>query len=222
ATGYRFYVEYGTSMEVAETNNGMECFTCHENFGTRYDTLAVASTRYPGGVEIAHPGHDNMCATCHSGRESKATIDAAIANDNLRFLNVHYLPAAGVRNGSESAVGYEYEGKTYAGQLEHASRTQCTGCHEPVTSNHTFRIADVWAPTCQTCHADPAGREFVPLVRLDDPGADGSGNETLAAEIDALERVVLVEMYGSAGICYAEHSYPYWFNDSGGAAGGVC
>lgn len=222
ATGYRFYVEFGTSMEVAETNNGMECFTCHENFGTRYDTLAVASTKYPGGLEIAHPGHDNMCATCHSGRESKATIDAAIAADNLRFLNVHYLPAAGVRNGSDSAVGYQYDGKDYAGHLQHASRTQCTGCHEPATSNHTFQIADVWQQTCQTCHNDQSGPEQVRIVHLADYDGDGSSSEVLAAELDGLARSLLAAMQTVAPICYDEHSYPYWFVDNGGSVDGRC
>jgi len=222
AEGYRFYVEFGTGLEVPETANGMECFTCHENFGSTYDTLAVTSTTYPGGKTIAHPGYDNMCATCHSGRASKATIDASIAADNLRFLNVHYFPAAGVRNGSSSAVGYEYDGKTYAGTLEHASRTQCAGCHEPANSNHTFRIADVWGTTCQTCHNDEAGPEFVRLVHLDDYDGDGNTNETLAAELDGLERLVLVQMQQTAGICYGEYSFPYWFNDNGGATGGRC
>lgn len=222
ATGYRFYVEFGTGLEVLETDNGMECYTCHENFGTTYDTLAVTHTTYPGGVELQHAGYDNMCATCHKGRESKATIDAAIASNNLRFLNVHYLPAAGVRNGSESHVGYEYDGKTYVGALKHASRTQCTGCHEPVTSNHTFMIEDVWEPTCQTCHNDQSGPQEVRLVHLDDYDGDGSTGETLVAELDGLERAVLAAMRLQAAICYDEHSYPYWFVDNGGGQGGLC
>jgi predicted CXXCH cytochrome family protein len=222
ATGYRFYVEHGVGVEVSETNNGMECFTCHENFGSSYDTLEVASVRYPGGPELAHPGYDNMCATCHSGRESKATIDAAIAADNLRFLNVHYLPAAAVRNGSESAMGYEYDGKLYAGHLQHASRTQCTGCHEPATSNHTFQIADVWAPTCQTCHNDQAGPEQVRIVHLADYDGDSNPSETLAAELDGLARLTLAAMRTQATLCYDEHSYPYWFNDNAGSTDGYC
>lgn len=222
APGYRFFLEFGTGLEVPETANGMECYTCHENFGTTYDTLAVDSTRYPGGLVLAHPGHDNMCATCHSGRESKATIDAAIAADDLRFLNVHYLPAAAVRNGSDSAVGYEYDGKLYAGHLQHASRTQCTGCHQPSTSSHTFAIADVWQSTCQTCHNDQSGPEQVRLVRLADYDGDGSIAEQLRAELDGLESLLLASMNTQVPICYDEHSYPYWFNDNGASSGGVC
>jgi predicted CXXCH cytochrome family protein len=222
ATGYRFFVEYGTGLEVSETANGMECFTCHENFGTSYDLLEVGKTIYPGGLELSHEGYDNMCATCHSGRQSKATIDAAIAADDLGFLNVHYLPAAGVRNGSLSHVGYEYEGKQYAGYLEHDSRTRCAGCHEPVTSNHTFRIADVWEPTCRTCHNDEAGPEEVRTAHLDDYDGDGNTGETLAAELDGLAALVLAQMRAGVSICYEAHSYPYWFNDNAGSPDGIC
>src|SRR5690606_18738875 len=138
------------------------------------------------------------------------------------FLNVHYLPAAGVRNGSESAVGYQYDNKSYAGHLQHASRTQCTGCHEPATSNHTFAIADVWQPTCQTCHNDQPGPEQVRIVHLDDYDGDGSTTETLAAELDGLAQRVLAAMQSQAALCYDEHSYPYWFIDNGGSSNGRC
>ncbi|MCA9686917.1 MAG: OmpA family protein, partial [Myxococcales bacterium] len=188
ATGYRFWVEHGATLEVSETDNGMECFTCHDSFGSEYATLTVPSTSYPGGISLEHPGNDNMCATCHSGRESKATIDAAIAGNNLRFLNVHYLPAAAVRNGNLSAVGYQYDGKVYAGHLQHESRTQCTGCHEPGNSNHTFMIEDVWENTCRTCHNDQTGPEQIRTEHLLDYDGDGNTGETLVAELDGLER----------------------------------
>ncbi len=222
APGFRFFLEYGVGLEVLETPNGMECFTCHESFGSEYAVLEVASTSYPGNVDVAHPGHDNLCATCHGGRASKATIDQAIAANDLRFVNVHYLPAAGVRNGSQSAVGYEYEGKSYAGHLQHASRTQCTGCHEPTISNHTFQIADVWDSTCRTCHADQSGPEQVRLVRLADYDGDGNANETLAAELDGLELLVLAQMRAQVSLCHDATSYPYWFVDNAGSVDGAC
>jgi predicted CXXCH cytochrome family protein len=222
APGFRFYVEYGTGLEVPETANGMECYTCHENFGTTYATIEVSHTLYPSGIDLEHDGFDNICATCHRGRESKATIDAAIAKDNLKFLNVHYLASASVRNGTESQVGYEYDGKTYAGHLQHANRTQCTNCHDPGLSNHTFAIADVWEPLCQTCHADQAGPELVRTVHLDDYDGDGNTNETLLAELDGLEQAVLAAMRTQAAICYDAHSYPYWFIDNAGSPDGAC
>jgi predicted CXXCH cytochrome family protein len=222
ATGFRFYLEHGTGLEVPETANGMECFTCHESFGSEYAVLEVPSTTYPGNTTLAHPGYDNLCSTCHSGRIAKANIDAAIAADDLRFLNVHYLPAAGVRNGSESKVGYEYEGKSYAGHLQHASRTQCTGCHEPATSNHTFQIADVWDATCRSCHNDQTSAEQVRLVRLADYNGNGDTSETLAAELRGLERLVLAQMAAAAPICYDKSSFPYWFIDNAGSPDGFC
>lgn len=222
APGYRFYVEFGTGLEVPETDNGMECYTCHDSFGTSYDVLDVKSTTYPSGIELSHDGYDNVCANCHRGRNAKSTIDAAIAENDLGFKNVHYLPAAAVRNGTASQVGYEYNGKTYAGPLKHANRTQCTGCHEPVTSNHTFRIADVWKPTCQLCHNDQAGPEQVRMVHLDDYDGDGKTSETLEAELDGLEQAVLDAMRAVATICYDPSHHPYWFEDDSGSSDGFC
>lgn len=227
APGYRFAVEFGVGIEVPETANGLECYTCHENFEDTYDTLEVTATTYPGGQTVEHGGFDNMCATCHSGRQSKATIDGAIASGNLGFKNVHYYPAAGVRNGSETSVGYEYEGKTYAGSLVHVSRTQCTGCHDPVASNHTFKIEDVWQNTCQHCHADNAGPREVRVNRTEDYDGDGNANEPLADELGGLNEQLLAAIRtasaegGAPTICYGS-AYPYWFVDNGGSTDGIC
>jgi predicted CXXCH cytochrome family protein len=217
-------VEFGVGVEVPETANGLECFTCHDNFGNTFDVAEVAVTRYPGGLALAHDGYDNICATCHSGRESKATIDRAIDEGNLGFRNVHYLPAAGVRNGSQSHVGYEYDGMTYAGFLQHDSRTQCAGCHDPVTSNHTFRIEDVWDEVCDVCHNDQDGPEEIRMVHLDDYDGDGNTTELLSAELDGLSTLALLAMQNAAPspICYAGDSYPYWFVDNGGSTDGLC
>jgi predicted CXXCH cytochrome family protein len=220
APGFRFFVEYGVGMEVPETANGLECYTCHESFEDTYDVLEVGSTTYANGVELSHEGYDNICATCHSGRQAGATIDAAIASGNLSFRNVHYLPAAGVRNGSESGVGYEYPGRVYSGFLQHDSRTQCTGCHDPVASNHTFRIEDVWGAVCDICHSDQTGPEQIRLVHLEDYDGDGNASEQLRAELAGLASRLLQQMVVSAGgpLCYGD-AYPYWIAAPGGANG---
>lgn len=212
ATGFRFWVEYQTGLEVPETSNGLECYTCHENFEDSYDVIDVDSTLYAGGIELEHDGYDNVCATCHSGREGTATVEATIDSGNLSFRNVHYMPAAGVRNGTESQVGYEYDGRVYAGFLQHDSRTQCAGCHEPETSNHTFRIADVWEPVCRTCHNNEAEAREVRIVHLVDYDGDGDTEESLADELSTLADLLLDEivMASSTPICYGSR-YPYWF-----------
>ncbi|MCA9706046.1 MAG: Ig-like domain-containing protein [Myxococcales bacterium] len=220
APGFRFYVEYGVGVEVPETANGLECYTCHESFEDEYAVLEVGSTTYANGVELSHEGYDNICATCHSGRQAGASVDGAIASGNLSFRNVHYLPAAGVRNGNESGVGYEYAGAQYAGFLEHDSRTQCTGCHDPVISNHTFRIADVWDSVCDVCHSDQSGPEEIRLVHLDDYDGDGNTGETLRGELQGLANRLLLQIVASAPspICYGDN-YPYWLGAMGDASG---
>ena len=108
---------------VPETANGLECGTCHDKPGTDFSAIiAVPSVTFPSGVTRQEPGYDNVCETCHRGRESKATVDAAIAAGKPAFKNVHYLPAGAVKLGSAVHVGYEYDGKTYVGPLTHVGR----------------------------------------------------------------------------------------------------
>ena len=199
-SGFRFFVEHGVSIEVPETANGLECGTCHTSFGTTWDVLAVASTAFPGGTVAQLPGNDNLCSTCHSGRVAKADIDAAIAQNKL-CVPERPLPARrrGAGRDRRAKVGYEYTGKVYAGRLTHPGGVQCTSCHDPVASEHTFLIEDAWATRCQTCHADANGHaENIRLTHLLDYDGDGNTTETLAAEIAGLGDRVLAVMGAAA------------------------
>ena len=162
---------------------------------------------FPSGVVRKEPGFDNVCASCHRGREAKATVDAAIAAGKPAFKNVHYLPAAAVKLGSAAHVGYEYDGKTYVGPLSHVGGTQCTSCHNPAGSHHTFQVADGWDRTCRGCHADANGDpKKIRLIRTVDYDGDGNTAETLAAEIDGIAAATLAAMQAVApapGLCYA-------------------
>jgi predicted CXXCH cytochrome family protein len=222
--GFRFFVEYGTSIAVPETANGLECGTCHTSFGDEFAVLPVTSTVFPGGVEIEQPGFDNLCSVCHSGRASRATLDAQIATGEFRFVNVHYLPAAGTKLGADAAVGYEYPERVYAGPLTHMGGAQCTSCHDPVASQHSFSIADTWDSRCGVCHADANGEpENVRLVHLADYDGDTDPNESLREEIDGMAAALLAAMRGVAGptgLCYEPAAYPYFFSDPD--ADGVC
>jgi len=133
---------------------------------------------------------------------------------------VHYLPAAGVRNGSTTGVGYEYAGHSYVGSLMHDSGTQCTSCHDPVASNHTFRIADVWDARCDVCHSDQNAPEEIRLVHLADYDGDGNTSETLQAELQGMADALLVQFVATAAspVCYGE-GYPYWLGAAGDASG---
>lgn len=175
---------------------------------------------FPSGVVRKEPGYDNVCETCHRGRESKATVDAAIAAGKPAFKNVHYLPAGAIKLGSGVHVGYEYDGKTYAGPLAHTGGAQCTSCRDPAGSHHTFQVTDSWNGTCITCHADADRdpRNIRMVHRLDYDG-DGNTAEPLAAEIDGLAARTLAAMQAAAsapGLCYGAGVYPYFFKDTDG------
>jgi hypothetical protein len=217
AQGYRFFVQYGVGQLVPETANGLECFTCHENFEPGYDVFVPTRTWLPDNKTVNLPGQDNLCANCHIGRASKATIDAALAaGGTLRFQNVHYLPAAGTREGTLARTGYEYPGKSYAGRLTHMGGVQCTSCHVPAASHHTFRVADVWNARCETCHADQSAAEQIRLVHLLDYDGDANTTESLKAEVEGMAARLLAAMRGVTGngICYDAGANPYFFKDT--------
>lgn len=227
--GFRFFLTYGVGTPVVEPDNGLDCATCHESFGTEYSLVSVPQVTFPSGVTIASDDTTtNMCSTCHSGRESKATIDAAIAANKLGFRNVHYLPAASVRQGSAAKVGYEYEGRTYRGAWTgHPGGDGCNSCHSGKNTQHSFQVADNFT-ACKTCHqaaTEPAdirgfGRQG------EDYDGDGSASEPLAGELEGLAAQVLARMQevvvaaGGTGICYDAHTYPYFFIDTNG--NGAC
>jgi predicted CXXCH cytochrome family protein len=224
ATGFRFSVQYKVGEVVEETANGLECATCHDKPGVDFKAIAmVPSVTFPSGVTRTEPGYDNLCESCHRGRESKASVDAAIAAGKPAFKNVHYLPAGAVKLGSAAHVGYEYDGKSYVGPLTHVGGAQCTSCHVPAASHHTFQIADAWAGACRTCHADANGDpKKIRLIRTNDYDGDGNAKETLADEIDGLAARALAAMQAAApapGLCYSPTAYPYFFKDTDGDKG---
>jgi predicted CXXCH cytochrome family protein len=202
---------------VPETANGLECQTCHDSPVAPVTVLDVPSVKFPSGVVRDEPGHDNLCETCHRGREAKATVDAQIATGKYKFLNVHYLAAGATKLGSATHVGYEYDGKTYAGPLAHTGGTQCTSCHDPAGSHHTFQIEDAWGGRCINCHADANGDpNNIRLVHTADYDGDGNTTESLSDEIDGLAARLMGAMQAAAQLCYDGGTYPYFFKDTNG------
>jgi hypothetical protein len=131
---------------------------------------------------------------------------------------VHDLPAAGTREGTLAKIGYEYTGKVYAGRLVHPPGIQCTSCHVPGLSNHTFKIADVWAQRCDTCHADQASADQIRggSRALEDYDGDGNRTEPLKAELEGMSARLLAAMFAATanGICYQPDANPYFFKDT--------
>lgn len=217
--GYRFYVAYGASRLVDAPDNGLDCYTCHEEF-ENFSVLNVANTLFPSNVRLDLPGdHSDLCATCHSGRAAKATVDANIAANTLTFANIHYKPAAATRAGRDAAVGYQYDGKTYAASWNnHPGGNGCVDCHVVTGDSHSHNIEDNFA-RCQICHlnADEPG-DIRGNGRTADYDGDGSATEPLAGEVEGLKNRLYAAIQANATaagkpICRAS-SHPYWFKDN--------
>lgn len=223
--GFRFYLQYGVGKNVSEPDNGLDCATCHTTFGDTFGLVQVDKVTFPSGITVtSNDSTTNMCSTCHTGRESKSTIDAAIAQNKLGFKNVHYLPAAAVRQGSAAQVGYEYAGKNYAGPwVGHPGGDGCNNCHSGKNTQHSFLPKDNF-DTCKTCHQTATKVEDIrsTIFHALDYDGDGSSTETLAAELTGLGDKLMARMQdvvvtaGGTGICYDPGVYPYFFIDTNG------
>ncbi len=131
AEGLAYYIENGENV-AAEISNGMLCTTCH----TSPPRLRTASSvKFPSGVIKDLGDSSNLCISCHQGRESKFSIDNAIATSPgpYSFINIHYYPVGAVLFGTDVKGGYEFDGKTYVGQRiwpNHNGRFDtCVECH---------------------------------------------------------------------------------------------
>jgi hypothetical protein len=233
ADGYRFFLQNAVSIPVPEPGNGMQCATCHDNAATEApnggNLVSVPNIVFPGGATADLVGVSNMCGTCHSGRVSKADIDAQIATGTYKFLNVHYLPAAAVKAGTLAKVGYEYPGKTYNAfnvNETHPASTPCTFCHDPTLSQHTFDVQSTFAAGGCACHV---GASNAHGIRQDFTDYDGNGNtsEPMADEVGGVANGLIATMRAVTGavnkpICYDPVTYPYFFKDNHSQASGRC
>ncbi len=217
--GFDFWLEYGVGMET-ELGNGLDCVVCHDD--QTFDAVELESVLYPSDVEIDHgAAASNVCRTCHSGREAKEDIDGEIADGDLSFQNVHYLPSAAVQAGADATVGYEYDGMIYAAMFGHPAGSDCTYCHDPSNTEHTFQIEDNMS-TCSTCHVGAVEpNDIRGFSNSTDWDGDGSATEALEDEMSTFAEAVYTAMQAEATsigfpICYDSHADPYFFNDSDG------
>jgi len=225
--GFRFFIEYGVGTTVVEPDNGLDCATCHIDFGTTYDLVTVDSVTFPGGQTVSDPGNaSNICMTCHQGRVGKTDIDAAIAANKTTFQNVHYKAAGAVKLGTEAKVGYEYSGKTYSG--EWTFHGKCVNCHDAQATLHSFLPADNQLCT-DGCHANGGPSIDPNTIRTTkhplDYDNDGNTSETLNDELVTIADAVYAQMQvvaqnNGTGLCRSAASYPYWFKDNNN--NGVC
>lgn len=227
-SGFQVALETGANPTEAQPISwGLTCETCHtgSDFADGAPLRQVAAVTFPSGVTVQNPGDDPsfLCMTCHQGRESKATIDAAIAAGQMSFKNVHYLSAGATLYGHDAQVGYEYDGKTYQGKFEHFGQgsARCDYCHEVTGDRHAFEPRVTSA--CKTCHTEATVGDVHTIRKLRPLDYDGDGNnkEPLRDEVAGLAallfaRIQAVASANGAPIAYGAGAYPYFFDDANG------
>jgi hypothetical protein len=222
AEGLPFLEAEGVTISQP-TANSFKCSTCHDSIPefTRYH---VAEVELPSGVVVSDSDEpdSNLCMTCHQGRESGASVAAAVVGfeadsvmPNSHFINVHNFAAAATRYGAEAGGAYEYAGKEYEGFFKHLSGYRsCTECHDA-------HMGTVSLQNCNRCHKEIEALSDI-RFRTKDYDGDGDSGEGVAHEVEALTAALLAAMqvYSTdvvgETVVYDAHQYPYFMKTSGG------
>ncbi|MBK7455833.1 MAG: polyheme membrane-associated cytochrome C [Anaerolineales bacterium] len=136
------------------------------------------------------------------------------------FPNVHYFAAAGTLYGSQTKIGYEYDGKIYDMKHQHVDGfNTCIGCHD----QHSLEVK---VEACAQCHEGVASVDDLKNVRepssSKDYDGDGDKEEGVAFEIEGLQETLYTSIKAYAtevvgtGIVYDAATNPYWFVDADG------
>jgi len=207
----------------------LACSTCHSDLQT-FAVYQVEQVTFPSGATIGFEDdpQSNLCLNCHQGRESTASINAAIASAGvgsdtvspvLRFRNPHYFAAGATLFGSEAAGMAQYDGQSYVGRFRHIGGfDSCQECHSP----HGLNVQD---QMCEMCHGtsdirtirQPAGPAAI------DYDGDGDAEEGLAMEIETMYEALYAAIRAYAAdtigtpIVYDGARYPYWMTEDGSA-----
>ena len=215
----------GVNVAVTPTN-GLKCTTCHDALPefTRYQ---VAEVRFPSRAVLSFDNPDaNLCIECHQGRESKFSVDGAIAtsglgddeiateNSPLSFRNPHYFATGATLFGTEAKGAYEYEGQEYNGRFVHvAAFDTCIECHNA----HALTVQ---VDQCQACHGSTDLATYrAPGGEPVDYDGDGDTAEGLAGEVATMHEALFaaIQAYATdtAGvpIQYSPTRYPYFIAD---------
>jgi hypothetical protein len=226
ASGLPVFIKNGTNI-AAEPTSGLECNTCHNDL-TAFTVYEVKTVQFPPFAQYTQLANgpsltfdesltSNLCIECHQGRESKSTVDAAIAaalkkdgvtgddavSKSLSFRNIHYFAAGASLFGTEAKVIYEYDGKEYAGKFDHTKGFEgCADCHDP----HTLTVN---LDACKGCH------------QVDDPRliTAKDAKEPIFVTFEAMKArlfegiVAYSQNVSKAPIAYDTNAYPYWYVD---------
>jgi hypothetical protein len=211
-------------------SNGFQCSTCHDeaNWPNRYP---VTSVTFPSGKTVSFatdadgkPAADdsNLCIECHQGRESTASVNAALAGlepdtatDKIRFKNVHYFAAGATLFGDAVQGAYQFDGKTYIGQNTVHPLNKCKDCHD-------VHALEAKLDACAACHAGAAPEDIRYNTDTTDWDGDGNVTEGVKGEIDTMAEALYaqIQSYAEAhggALTYDAHVYPYFLGADGKA-----
>ena len=233
STGYQDFLgadgtEAGVVNAPHPVGTVVDCVACHNDV-----TVTKTSVVMPSGLEITGLGGEARCMECHQGRQSKVSVDQAIADagvdadtvsDQLSFLNIHYYAAAATKYGTLAKGGYEYDGNSYDANFAHVEGYDtCNGCHNP----HTLELK---LEECAACHADDEmaieSADDLKNIRMQGSGVDYDGDddtdEGIYFEIEGLQEALLanIQAYANevvgAAVGYTPAAHPYWYIDANG------
>lgn len=227
STGYQDFLgadgsEPNVVNSPAPLDTVVDCVACHNSV-----TVNKTSVIMPSGIELTGLGGESRCMECHQGRQSKFSVDEAIAeaavdedtvSEELGFLNIHYYPAAATKYGTLAKGGYEYDGLAYDAEFKHVAEYEtCSECHSP----HALELR---IEQCADCHEDVESAEDLRDVRTAgsavDYDGDGDLEEGMYYELQGLQELLYqnIQAYADevvgAPILYDSGSYPYFFADT--------
>ncbi|MHB1011969.1 MAG: cytochrome c3 family protein [Desulfobacteria bacterium] len=192
--------------------NFLTCATCHDSAAPAVNrhVRQIPSFTFPSGLSTTRGGNSKVCFTCHAGRKSKSSVDAAVPTGGIYGfgdVDPHLLPAAAVLYGPLARGGYEYAGKSYFYNPYHGD-SSCAGCHMAAGPSGNWNLGGhALAMTagsasnttaCVDCHG--------PVASFDVHGNDREG--TLTVLLDLLETALAAK-----GVVKADpFVYPYFDN----------
>jgi hypothetical protein len=231
AEGLPVFIENDTNI-ATEIANGMLCSTCHTDLTDFSIRRTVEEVTFPSGLSADLGDDSNLCLNCHQGRESGADVAKTVASPGpYSFINIHYYPAAATLLGTDAQGGYEFAGKTYAGQNDfggaHGGNFEtCVECHMGTEGSEANKTHNLTTPNPGNCACHGGTSPTFEFKGFRPPGGtdfDGDTDETESqwSELEGLEEALYAEMQSyatTAGkpIVYDSHSYPYFFNDTNG------
>jgi hypothetical protein len=220
-----------TGVGSMSPSNGFQCSTCHDeaNWPNRYEVKSVV---FPSGKAVSLGGKDadgafvaddsNVCIACHQGRESTASVNAAlrgkdadVVDAKISFKNIHYFAAGATLFGNDAQGAYQYEGQEYVGQNVTHPLNKCKDCHD-------VHALEPKLEACAGCHGDATPEDIRFNTDTTDWDGDGNVTEGIKGEIDTLAEALYaqIQVYATdtsgAGIVYNSAAYPYFFLDKDG------